>query len=74
VQDNTRNVSPICAFGISVEKPQVRNKVLFVIRRQLASSGSGISDIGIERWSTHLQPPKVGNARPSTVSQETATK
>jgi hypothetical protein len=42
VQHDRRNFSPIGAFGVCVEKPQVSDQVLFVVRRGPVAEVVGI--------------------------------
>lgn len=34
LQNDSRDLGPICSFGVRVEKPQVADEMLLVVRRQ----------------------------------------
>ncbi|KRR04423.1 hypothetical protein CQ12_38770 [Bradyrhizobium jicamae] len=53
MENYSRNFAPVSSFRIRVERPQIRDDMLFVVDGQYWIGGRGIGDIGIERRVLH---------------------
>lgn len=49
VENDPRELLPVCAFGLGVEQTQIRHEVLLVIAGEHAAAGSGVGDRWVER-------------------------
>jgi len=46
VENDPRDLVPVCSFGLGIEQTQIRHEVLLVIAGDHAAAGSGVGD----RW------------------------
>src|SRR6516165_8654721 len=57
MENDPRDLMPVCAFGLGVEQAQIRHEVLLVIAGEHAAAGSGVGDRRVYRRRLHLLAP-----------------
>ena len=50
VQDDPRNLGPVCTFSVRVEQAQIGHEMLFVVDRNVGVGRSFVLDIGVQFW------------------------